>query len=521
MKPNNEPNILEMNNITKIYSNGFVANKSVNFRVRKGEIHALAGENGAGKTTLMKILFGIESGDGEILINGSPVKIGSPIEAIKNGIGMVHQHFMLVPSLTVAENVVLGYEPGNYGVIDMKKAVQLTAEASEKYNLNVNPYAVVDDIPVGIKQKVEILKALIRGAKILILDEPTAVLTPQESAELFVELKKLRDSGHTIIFISHKLDEIKNLCDRITILRRGCDMGVYNVREVNESDISKLMVGRDVVTGFAKNPAKTGENVLEVSRLSKTLDTGKKALNNISFSIRRGEILGVAGVEGNGQQELSEIISGMLSYTEGSVKISDVNINGLSVKKIRDLGVSHISEDRMTFGVVSDATVTENLEANLLYDKQFVSRGMLKKSKIKEYVDRKIKEYYIKCDSGDDMVKLLSGGNIQKVVVARECSSAPKLLIANQPTRGIDVGAAEFVRNKILSIRDEGCAIFLVSADLNEVLEMSDRLIVFCEGKIVAHIDEPGQLNETDLGEYMLGLKSQKSEEIERAFCHD
>lgn len=509
--------ILRMENITKIYSNGITANKGVSFSVCESEIHALVGENGAGKSTLMKILFGLEQPDGgEIYLNNNKIAITSPSVAIKNGIGMVHQHFMLVPSLTVAENVVLGLEPKNKGFFDYKKAVAITEELSQKYNLFVDPNLIVEDLPVGMKQKIEILKALYRGAKILILDEPTAVLTPQETVELFNQLIHLKNSGHTIIFISHKLNEVKQISDRVTIMRNGRNVGVFNTADVSENDISKLMVGRDVILKLDKNNKKLGKTVLNVKNLNYISETGKKVLKNISFSVRSGEILGVAGVEGNGQRELVEIITGLRNYYEGDILIDNVKINSLSIKEIRELGTSHIPEDRMAYGVAGQGTIEENIISDRFYKKELNNRVLMNVKKVSDISKDLIKEYKIKCGSSKQKVSMLSGGNIQKVVVAREFSSNPKLLIADQPTRGIDIGATEFIHKKILELRDNGTAILLVSADLNEILEVSDSLIVMYGGEVVAYFDNTLNVTEEELGMYMLGLKKQSHDEIGR-----
>lgn len=502
--------ILLMKNITKVYPNGIVANKDVNFSVNEGEIHALMGENGAGKSTLMKMLFGLEiPEEGEIFINGKAIKIDSPTTAIKNGIGMVHQHFMLVPSLTIAENMVLGIEPRKNGFIDFKKAVAITEEISKKYNLIVDPEAKIEDLPVGMKQKVEILKALLRGAEILILDEPTAVLTPQETKELFEELVTLKKKGHTIIFISHKLKEIKEICDRITILRGGRSVGVHHVKDVTQEEISKLMVGRDVVLKIDKTPAKPKEIVLKVEEVNHIDVMGKNILNKISFFVREGEIVGIAGVEGNGQRELIELITGLDQYDEGSIIICDKEIRGLTIKQIRDLGISHISEDRMTYGVAEFASIEENIISDRFDNKDLNNKGLLKIRKIQSLVKQLIDDYKVKCDNGQQPVKMLSGGNIQKVVVAREFSSSPKIIIANQPTRGIDVGAIEFIYEKLIQLRDEGVGVLLISSDLNEVMELSDRLLVMYGGEVVASFEDSTKVTEEELGMYMLGIKKQ------------
>ena len=510
--------LLSMNKITKVYPNGIVANDGVDFSIRKGEIHALVGENGAGKSTLMKILFGLEhSEEGSITLNGEDIQIHSPNSAIEHGIGMVHQHFMLVPSLTVAENMVLGSEPKKGLYVNIKKAIAETGELSEKFNLIVDPTAKVRDLPVGIKQKVEILKALYRGAEILILDEPTAVLTPQETKELFEELHLLKEKRNTIICISHKLHEIKELCDRLTIMRNGKSQGVFNVADVTEADISRLMVGRDVILEVEKETAKPENVFLKVENLTVVNNFGKNAVNDISFSVRKGEILGVAGVEGNGQGELVEIITGLKKINFGEVYIDNKSIKNLSIKDIRNLGTCHIPEDRMTYGVAEAL----DIEQNLLADKHdlpiFTDRILTKPKIIRENSLKLIKEYQIKCGSPLEEVKMLSGGNIQKVVVAREFSAEPELIIADQPTRGIDVGATEFIRKRLVELRDAGSAVLLVSADLNEVLELSDSLIVMYGGEITAYIEYTKSLSEEDLGLYMLGINRQKPSEIGRA----
>lgn len=514
----NSDDILVIENITKVYPNGFVANKDVNMRVKKGEIHALVGENGAGKTTLMKVLFGIENAEeGRILIKGEEVHIKDPIDAIHHGVGMVHQHFMLVPSLTVAENMVLGIEPKKGGVFfDFEEAVRITEEISKKYNLTIDPRAKVEDLPVGFKQKVEILKALLRGAEVLILDEPTAVLTPQETKELFVELKNFSKMGHSIIFISHKLNEVKELCDNLTVLRLGKTVGYAKVSDVSEQQISKMMVGRDVILTVEKTAAKPEEPVLHVKNLTIKNEYGKTMVDDISFSVRKGEILGMAGVEGNGQREISEVITGLSPLVNGEVTIGGESVRGRSIKDIRALNVSHISEDRMTYGVAADAPVWENIMSDRFAKKEYNRGVMLNLSKIHEDCARYIKEYLIKCDNDLQPVRMLSGGNIQKVVVAREFSSSPALIVANQPTRGIDVGATEFIRKKLVELRDTGSAVLLISADLNEVLELSDSLIVMHDGKISAYLPEANEVTDEILGEYMLGVKTMSEEEIGR-----
>lgn len=513
--------VVQMKGITKVYPNGIAANQGVDFNVRRGEIHALMGENGAGKSTLMKMLFGLEQPTaGEIIVNGEPVRLTSPTVAIAKGIGMVHQHFMLVPSLTVAENIVLGMAPKKGMVIDYKKAVEITEEFSQKYNLHVEPDKRVMDIPVGMKQKVEILKALVRGAKILILDEPTAVLTTQETEELFRELIHLKEQGYTIIFISHKLKEIKQITDRLTIMRGGRSMGVYETAGITEQEISRLMVGRDVVLAVQKDKARPGEPVLQVRDLEYTNEWNKKMLDKVSFSVRRGEILGVAGVEGNGQGELVEMLFNLNRPDAGTAAVNGMNVIGMPQDKIRALGVSLIPEDRMTYGIAGAATIEENLISDRVNEKRFNKGPLFNMKAIHAESDRLIKDFTVLCKSRQQKVQMLSGGNIQKVVVAREFSSGPQLIIADQPTRGIDVGATEFIRKKLVELSRAGAAVLLVSADLNEVMELSDSLIVMYGGRIAAYFEDTSTLTDEIMGEYMLGLKRQSDEEIRRV-CHE
>ncbi|MEN6595875.1 MAG: ABC transporter ATP-binding protein [Clostridiaceae bacterium] len=514
--------IVQMKGITKVYPNGIAANQNVDFSVKRGEIHALMGENGAGKSTLMKILFGLEQPtEGEIRIGGEKVSLSSPTAAISHSIGMVHQHFMLVPSLTVAENIVLGMVPKKAGMlIDYKKALEITKQSAEQFNLAVNPDAKVADIPVGMKQKVEILKALIRGAKILILDEPTAVLTNQETAELFRELTHLKEQGYTIIFISHKLNEIKQITDRITIMRGGKTVGVFETDAVSEQEISRLMVGRDVVLDVEKDAPAPTDVVLKVRNLHYTNEWNKKMLAGVSFDVRKGEILGVAGVEGNGQRELVDMLFDLMEPDSGTASVNGTDVIHASQARIRAMGVSLVPEDRMTYGVAEGATIEENLISDRFTERRFNRGPLFNMRAIRAESDRLISDYTVLCKSRRQKVKMLSGGNIQKVVVAREFSSEPTLIIADQPTRGIDVGATEFIRKKLVDLSRAGAAVLLVSADLNEVMELSDSLIVLYGGKIAAYFEDTSQLDDEVMGEYMLGLKRQSSEEIGRV-CHE
>ena len=514
--------VVQMKEITKVYPNGVAANQGVDFTLRRGEIHALMGENGAGKSTLMKMLFGLEQPtSGEIIIKGEKLTLSSPSVAIAHGIGMVHQHFMLVPSLTVAENMVLGMVPKKSGMfIDQQKALEITKEYSEKYNLHVEPEAKVADIPVGMKQKVEILKALVRGAEILILDEPTAVLTTQETAELFQELIHLKNQGYTIVFISHKLNEIMQITDRLTIMRGGRSMGVYNTCDVTKEEISRLMVGRDVVLDVEKDKAQPTDTVLRVRDLEYVNEWNKKMLDKVSFDVRRGEILGVAGVEGNGQKELVDSLFSFCRPDSGMITVNGENIVGLSQQKLRELGVSLVPEDRMLYGIAASASIEENILSDRCADKKFNKGPLFNLNAIHEETDRLIKEFTVLCKSRKQAVGMLSGGNIQKVVVAREFSSDPVLILADQPTRGIDVGATEFIRKKLVELSRSGIAVLLISADLNEVMELSDSLIVMHNGKIAAYFEDTSTLTDDVMGEYMLGLKEQSADEVRRV-CHD
>ena len=504
--------VLAMEGITKIYDNGFVANRNIDLYLRRGEIHGLIGENGAGKTTLMKVLFGHETPEnGRILLNGKEVKIDNPLCAIAMGIGMVHQHFMLVNNLSVAENMVLGMEPTKSKLFfDKKKAVQLTQQTCEKFNLPVDPNALIKDLSVGYRQRVEILKVLLRGVKILILDEPTAVLTPQETEELFAQLIALKKQGYSIVFISHKLQEVKQICDRITVLRMGEVSGTANIEDVSIQDISRMMVGRDVDLDIEKKSAEPKQTVLRVRDLVHTNKFGINVIDGMSFDVRAGEILGVAGVEGNGQSELAETICGLLPVQKGSIQISGENIDRMSIKGIRKKKVSMVHEDRMIYGVSSTQPIFENLVSDR-YDTGNYNSGIFQNFKYIDGMSRDmITNFKIKCDGPEAAVKTLSGGNVQKVVAAREFTSSPKLLVASHPTRGIDVGATDLVRRKIVELRDnENTAVLLFSADLNELINVSDSIIVVFEGRIVAYFEHLKGVTPQVLGEYMLGIKQQ------------
>jgi len=509
--------VLRMQGITKIYPNGFMANRGITFGIGTKEIHALVGENGAGKTTLMKILFGMEDcQEGKIFINGKEEKIANPLDAIAKGVGMVHQHFMLLPSLTVAENVVLGVEPMKNGLFDFDGAVKKTQEIADKYNFKVDATAKVSSLSVGQMQKVEILKALIKGAKILILDEPTAVLTPQETDELFEQLFNLRDSGVSVIFISHKLEEVMRICSKVTVLRRGECMGTYDINELDESKISRLMVGRDVILKIEKEDPTPKEAILEIKNLRRFNSFGKAVIDDISFTVHSGEVVGIAGVEGNGQTELSEVLAGLSDFAEGDVVLNGKSIKGMSVRQIRDNGMAYIAEDRMVEGVAGEMSIEMNIMADRFTKNNYKNGLFVDAKKIRKETEDLIKEFEILCDGPEQPVRMLSGGNIQKVVVAREFSSGANFILANQPTRGIDVGTAEMIRKTIVrKSREEGTCTILISADLNEVLECSDRLLVMRKGKVVAAFPKANEVSEDTLGEYMLGIKTMTPEQME------
>ncbi len=504
--------ILSVENIVKIYPNGVIANRGVSVEIEENTIHAIVGENGAGKTTLMKVIFGIEKPqEGKIYYKGKEIHIRNPLDAIKIGIGMVHQHLMLAPDLTVSENLVLGSEPikGRF-FLDTQKAIEITKEVSKKYGLEVPADKKIKDLPIGIKQRVEILKALFRNAELLILDEPTSVLTPQETEVLFKTLKELKKHGKTIIFISHKLKEVKEIADKVTVMRDGKVVATKDAKDLTEHDIAYLMVGREISFERIPPPKKVGEPLLTVRNLSYVNEENIEVLKNISFEVRAGEILGVAGVEGNGQTELVEILTGLREATSGEILIKGENILGLSPREIRERKVSHIPEDRMKNGVADKATIEENFIVDRYYKNPFSKGVRLDWNYIQDYSSKLIKDFNILASSSKATISSLSGGNIQKVVVARELSSNPMVLIADQPTRGIDVGSEELVHNLLTKVRDEGSAVFLVSADLDEVLKLSTRIVVIYNGEIVARFNKVDGLTGKDLGPYMLGIKREE-----------
>ncbi len=469
---------VEMKDICKTFGTVH-ANQNVHFCLEEGEIHALLGENGAGKTTLMRILYGLYKADcGEILVDGKKVNILSPKEAIAAGIGMVTQHFTLVPTLTVAENIVLGYNEGL--VISQKEIEKKVIEASEKYGVLVNPSAYVKDLSVGERQRVEILKALYRNAHILIMDEPTAVLVPQEVDVLFESLVRLVKNGLSVVFISHKLIEVMAVCDRITVLRDGKVTSTVKKCDTTQVELAKMMVGRETFGITRQGSRKTGKPIYEVAGITLEGKQGHDILKNVTFDVGKGEILGIAGVSGNGQGELTQVLTGLISPHKGSIKLEGKDISHLSPGEISDAGVGRTPQDRHE-GIVGDLTVAENLALENLPN--FTHKGFLDRKKINQEAVEKIKEFQIKA-SPNDQLRKLSGGNMQKVVLARALSRNPKVLIASQPTRGLDVGATEYVRKRLLDERDRGTAVVLLSEDLDEVLALSDRIAVIYEGCI-------------------------------------
>jgi len=496
---------VDMRGITKQFP-GVLANNHVDFSVRPGEIHALVGENGAGKSTLMNILYGLFPPDsGEIHINGKQAHIGGPRDAIALGIGMVHQHFMLIPVFSVGENIMLGREPvAGPDFYDHARARTAINELTKRYGLALNPDARMGDLPVGLQQRAEIVKVLYRGANILILDEPTGVLTPQETKELFVVLRDLVKSGKTIIFISHKLKEVLEISDRITVMRRGKVVGHLTTRQTNEEEIATMMVGREVLLRVDKKPATPGAVVMRVENISANTDRGVPALKGVSFELRQGEILGIAGVEGNGQSELMEVLAGTRQVTGGRVLLGDRDITTYDARTERGAGVAFIPEDRRGTGLVLSFSIAENSILGRERSPTFSwNEFVLKLVAIKEWARRLVKEFDIRTPSIEVAARNLSGGNQQKVIVAREMGSKPKVLLAAQPTRGVDIGAIEFIHRRIVQERDEGTAVLLVSAELDEVRSLSDRIAVMYEGRIVSI--EPPDAPEERLGLLMTG----------------
>ncbi len=502
-------NAIEMQGITKQFP-GVLANDHVDLVVEKGEIHAIIGENGAGKSTLMNILYGLYKADeGKIFSYDQEITINNPRQAMKMGIGMVHQHFMLVPSFTIAENVVLGSEPQKRITFDRKRAIAITQELSEKYGLEVDPTVKVEDTTVGIQQRVEILKILYRGAEILILDEPTAILTPQEVKELFKTVRFLAESGKTVIFISHKLQEVLEIADNITVMRRGKVVGNLVAKRATETQLASLMVGREVLFKVEKQQAYIGEELLEVRNLSVLDKRALLAVNGVSFTVHHGEILGIAGVEGNGQSELVEAITGIRSVVQGEIFLNKRPIQHSPVLERRRLGMTHIPEDRLAVGLNLKGSIAENLIAGKHNQPPY--QGVLLKMnqrQINMYARRLIERFDIRTPDAKAKASTLSGGNMQKIVVAREFSFDAPCLIVSQPTRGLDVGAIEAIHQKILDQCAAGAGVLLVSAELDEIYKLSDRILVMYEGEIVGEFD-PKQIAKEEIGLYMTGAKRQ------------
>ena len=499
---------LELKGVTKRFP-GVLANDRVDFDVRAGEVHALLGENGAGKSTLMKVLYGMYAPDeGEIWINGNKVNIASPTDAIERGIGMIHQHFMLVESLTVAENVALGLPSSRGPLTDLDRVSQRILELAEVYGLRVDPDAYIWQLAVGQKQRVEILKALYRGAALLILDEPTAVLTPQEVDEFFVTLRQMTKDGHSIIFISHKLHEVLDICDRVTVLRDGQSVDSCDIEGCTKASLAQMMVGREVTMKPYRVELEPGDARLVVRNLHALSNRETPALRGADLAVHSGEILGLAGVSGNGQSELAEVITGLRPLTEGEVFLEGKDITGLKPGQRTELGMAFIPEERMKDGMIQEFTVAENMILRDHQEEPFSKRGILFLKVIADYADKLIKAFQIKTPSRETTVKSLSGGNIQKAVVARELSREPRVLIAAQPTRGVDIGATEYIHKLLLEQRQNGLAILLISEDLDEIMGLSDRIAVIYEGQIMGLVDA-AEATPEQLGLLMAGVREE------------
>ncbi len=495
---------LEMQGITKRFP-GVLANDRVNFDINAGEIHALLGENGAGKSTLMKILYGLyQPNEGKILLNGSPIQIQSPSDSISHGIGMIHQHFMLVDNLSVAENVALGLKSSRAPRLDLDVVTARINELAQSYGLNIDPQTIISKLSVGQRQRVEIIKALYRGAALLVLDEPTAVLTPQEVDELFVIFKQMAADGHALIFISHKLHEIIDLTHRVTVLRDGQAIGTRSTAEVTKNDLAHMMVGREVALERERPEVTVGKARLSLNGVNAVNEDGKTLLRDVNLEVRSGEILGVAGVSGNGQKSLAEAVAGLLSIDSGRILIEGQDVTPLPPSAILETGLSYIPEERMHDGAVKDFSVAENL---ILQDhiRQPYSNGLfLDFKKITQHAQDMIESFNIKTPSKDTMVKNLSGGNIQKLILARELDRKPRVLIAAQPTRGVDIGAMEYIHNQLLQYRAEGLATLLISEDLDEVRNLSDRIAVMFGGEVMGIVNND-EITVEELGLMMAG----------------
>ncbi len=503
--------VIEMNNIRKEFP-GIVANDNITLQLQKGEIHALLGENGAGKSTLMNVLFGLYQPErGEIKVRGEKVDITDPNKANDLGIGMVHQHFMLVQNFTVTENIILGSEPTAKGSIDLRKAEKDVQEISDRYGLRVDPKAKIEDISVGMQQRAEILKTLYRGAEILIFDEPTASLTPQEIKELIQIMNNLIQEGKSIILITHKLKEIMEVCDRCTVIRRGVGIGTVDVAGATENSLAEMMVGREVSFKVDKTPASPKEVVLTVKDLVVEDSRKVDVVDKLNLEVREGEIMGVAGVDGNGQTELVEAITGLRPVKSGSINIAGQDTTKYKPRKVTEVGIGHIPQDRHKHGLVLDFTIGENILLQTYYQKPYTNTGILNYNRMYEKARELIEEYDVRTPSAETRAGALSGGNQQKAIIAREMDRSPKVLIAAQPTRGLDVGAIEFIHSKLIEERDKGRGVLLVSLELEEVINVSDRIAVIYEGEIVEIVDA-ADTNEQELGLLMAGGKKEEGE---------
>jgi len=498
--------IVEMLNIRKEFP-GVLANDNITVQLRQGEILALLGENGAGKSTLMSILFGLFHLDkGQIKVRGENVSINNPNDANNLGIGMVHQHFQLVETFTVTENIIMGTEGGF--VLDRKKAGAKIKALSEQYGLNIDPDEIIEDITVGMQQRVEILKMLYRNAEVLIFDEPTAVLTPQEIHELMQIMKNLIKEGKSIILITHKLKEIKEIADRCTVIRRGKVIGTVNVAETTQQQMANMMVGREVLFTVKKGEKKPGDVVLEINNLNVLNNRKSLGLKNFSLKVRRGEIMGVAGVEGNGQTELIEAITGLRKSESGNIKVLDVDIAKYSIRKRNEAGIAHIPEDRHKFGLVLEYTVAENFVLKSYYQEPYSKRSLLNQPVIDEHADKLIEDFDVRVGrGGKSLASSLSGGNQQKAILGREIDLDTDLLIAVQPTRGLDVGAIEYIHKRLIEQRDSGKAVLLVSLELDEIMDLSDRIAVVNGGELIELVDNDKSIDENDIGLMMAGVK--------------
>ena len=498
--------MLELRNITKTFGD-VVANNDVSFSVTTGTIHAIVGENGAGKSTIMRIVYGFYNADsGEIFLDGNKADIRTPHDAIKLGIGMVHQHFMLVDTMSVAENIILGAETGNAFDLDLEKANREIKELSDELRLNIDPNALIEDLSVGQQQRVELLKALYRKAELLILDEPTAVLSPQEVDDFFAILRRMKDQGKTIIIITHKLEEVLAISDEVTVMRDGKVVGNVKTSETNAQDLARMIVGRDVLLRVEKTDARPAANILDVVGLSVP---GKHAtaVDDVSFSVRAGEIVGIAGIEGNGQTELIEALAGLCKPSAGAVQFEGSDITSKTARERRELGIAHIPEDRHKRGLLLASDLAENSILGVHYRPPIAAAtGFMNSEAINERVNEIIRNFDVRPPVASLPAKALSGGNQQKLIIGREFELHPKLLLVSQPTRGVDIGAIEFIHRMLIALRDGGAAILLVSAELEEVTALADRLLVIREGKIVGEVD-PKQTSVEDIGLMMTGGK--------------